>query len=183
MSDALFSSHWVDLLCFSGLHGCSVFTSSPASLWAQTALCNAVKPSLFLKSRWAPPWTSILIPSISRLDCTATESGVSDPTDKARRRNEHPPFKHDYPCDERNSPPLSGSWKFGSKPFSRTLLIFSIDPVWMYSRNFFRLAWDGQEITLMALGRNGIFQLYWTEIKHTFVLSLERAFSSRFVCL
>lgn len=30
-----------------------------------------------------------------------------------------------------NSPPLSGSWKFGSRPLSRTFAIFSIVPVWM----------------------------------------------------
>ncbi len=30
-----------------------------------------------------------------------------------------------------NSPPLSGSWKFGSRPFSRTFAILSTVPVWM----------------------------------------------------
>lgn len=30
-----------------------------------------------------------------------------------------------------NSPPLSGSWKFGSRPLSRTFAIFSNAPVWM----------------------------------------------------
>lgn len=67
------------IIHFNVLRLIQVLTSSPAWLWAQTALCTAVKPSLFLKSKWAPPWTSALIPSTGRPDCTATESGVSDP--------------------------------------------------------------------------------------------------------
>lgn len=56
-----------------------VLTSSPPWLWVRTALCSGVRPSLFLKSRWAPPWTSTLMPSTGRPDCTATQSGVSKP--------------------------------------------------------------------------------------------------------
>lgn len=56
-----------------------ILTSSPAWLWVRTALCSGVRPSLFLKSRWAPPWTSTLMPSTGRPDCTATHSGVSKP--------------------------------------------------------------------------------------------------------
>lgn len=56
-----------------------VLTSSPAWLWVRMALCSGVRPSLFLKSRWAPPWTSTLMPSTGRPDCAATQSGVSKP--------------------------------------------------------------------------------------------------------
>lgn len=70
------------------------------------------------------------MPSTGRPACTATQSGVSEP--QVGREVRVRVLLADLLAlaqSRKNPPPLSGSWKLGSRPLSRTLASFSTAPV------------------------------------------------------
>lgn len=64
-----------------------------------------------------------------KLKFTLTEFHINQKT-LLQEWSHIPLQKCNFHSGSTNSPPLSGSWKFGSRPFSRTFAILSTVPAW-----------------------------------------------------
>lgn len=171
-----------------------ILTVSEALFLQRTARCRAVMPSLVLKSRWAPPQRRTLMSSQLSSSWTARVRGHSETHGHRESETHLIHFNtniHPVSYSVRNvlwsAPPVSESWKFGSRPFSSHLETFSTFFWWTCSIKRLRLAWKtwqqlsqcsewGEVVTNFEF-ENWVCTLFWLHIS-TLVCNLANCLSS-----